>query len=474
MSVPPRRGKSVGILVLGLIAAAGIGAGGYFFLLPKLAEESAVKARAETKPESFLAIQAFLAADDWSDDALADFNIRWATLPADMQLEAEEQPWYQAFVEQVRARVKDQRALTATEFSAGTVNGPLAALATSVGIAISAPERVVPPRAADAADDAGSADANRTTPGVHAQQAGSRPAPDVRSATEGAPAPATTTAAVPLKVSKSADHAPATAAPKSGATPNTAGEKAEPCRAELALSRKPRCRDELSIGGLGPSLVVIRAGQFDMGNKDVAWEQPVHRVTIARPFAIGEFEASQAEYRLFCGETKRNCAAQPWTDDDMPVVQVNWQDARDYVAWLSKVSGRSYRLATEAEWEYAARSGGAALYPSGTALSPTDAVFSHAGKLSAPWPRGRKINANAFKLFHSIGNVREWVEDSWSANYAGARDNGAAHKATDSTMKVVRGGAYSDTAPKLRFTTREGIELTTRDNLTGFRVVRDL
>jgi len=209
-----------------------------------------------------------------------------------------------------------------------------------------------------------------------------------------------------------------------------------------------------------------------MGSRQISQEGPVHAVTISRPFAIAEHETSQGEYQSFCTQAKRNCEAQPWPGDDYPVVKVSWQDAHDYAAWLSSVTGFRYRLATEAEWEYAARGGGAALYPQGEALAQTDAVYSVNEKLAAPWRRGQRINA-AFRLFHAIGNVREWVEDPWVPSHEGAPADGSARKSGEGTQRVVRGGAYTDLGPKLRFTTREGADGSTRDAITGFRVVRE-
>ncbi len=475
----PRKSVAGTFVFVALVAAIGVGAAWYVFLRPTALSPGATSQQVDTTSESYVAINDFVAADDWSDDQIANFNARWTTMPEDVRAAALDQPWYQNFVQRVRLRVKEQRALTATADSAGTVEGPLAALASSLGIDISSPDAVVPPRKEVIAADAG-AGSNKTLssgpPAAAAKSVGKQPK-DLTAASAAAKGAAAQTATPsPGKPAASALRPAAAAAGGKAAAPQVVSEADNPdrCRIELVGSRKPRCRDALSIGGFGPFLALIRADTFEMGSKHAANEQPVHRVTIARPFAIAEFEASQAEYRLFCTETQRACEAQPWAGDDFPVVRVNWQDARDYVAWLTKVSGRNYRLATEAEWEFAARSGGAALYPSGEALSPTDAVFSQSDRLSAPWPRSRRINANTFRLYHSIGNVREWVEDAWSANFTGAPADGSARDTADTALRVVRGGAYSDTTPKLRFTTREGLDPKTRDTLTGFRVVREL
>ena len=474
-SPPAASGGMRTYIVVALIALLGFGAVWFFYLRPSPVANDGQSVQAGTDTESYSAIHEFLDADDWSDEQLANFNTRWATLPDDMRAAALDQPWYQNFVERVRSRVKEQRALTATAESAGTVEGPLASLASSVGIDISSPDAPVAPRSVEAAGEvsAGEKESAARTPSKTAAQPATPTA--VISPAKAAVAPGR-----PSQAGKSG----ATAQAASGAATRTAAPQAalpsgpDPCVSKVG-SRKPQCRDALSIGGLGPFLAVISKGEFQMGNKDVTQEQPVHRVAFTKPFAIGEFETSQAEYKLFCTETKRACEAQPWTGDDLPVVQVSWQDARDYVTWLSKVSGRNYRLATEAEWEFAVRSGGTALYPSGNALAQTDAVFSGVTRPTAPATRNRQMYVNTSKdnspkLYHAIGNVREWVEDAWSPNYAGAPDDGSARMSADGALRVVRGGAFTDIAAKLRFTTREGIDSATRDNVTGFRVVREL
>ncbi|MBC8028016.1 MAG: SUMF1/EgtB/PvdO family nonheme iron enzyme [Steroidobacteraceae bacterium] len=471
---PARRGGAGKyVVVLLLVAAIAAGAFWYVKLRPATSAPASAEQAAPTA-ESYRSIQEFLAADDWSDEQIANFNSRWSTLPDDMRIAAIDEAWYQDFVGRVRSQVKERRALIATADRAGAVEGPLSALANSLGIDVSSPDAVVvPSRIRPSPPDGERSGTSRAAAVKPANSDASVPLTKNADA-----APATVAPATPVTAPGTSKPAVAAAQPASAAKPalvNTADvPNPDKCRVELVGSRKPRCRDALNVGGFGPFLAMIPAGGFDMGSKQVAQEQPVHHVTIAKPFAVAEFETSQAEYQLFCTHTKRACQPQPWQGADFPVVRVSWQDARDYAAWLSEVSGKSYRLATEAEWEYAARGGSTALFPSGDALSQTDAVFSVTDKLGAPWPRSQKINANAFRLYHSIGNVREWVDDAWVPNFTGAPSDGSARAAGDAAQRVVRGGAYSDTAPKLRFTTREGVDATTRDPFTGFRVVREL
>lgn len=481
---PPAKKNTMPLVIASVVGVIAIGAGLLYFMRSSPNSPGAAAEQAAMDLESYQAINDFLTADDWSDEQIANFNVRWTTLPDDMRAAALDQSWYRNFVERVRSRVKEQRALTASAESAGTVEGPLAALASNVGIDISSPDLPVPNASVIAADvsksmekEAGGA-AKEQTKGSSAPPA--QPVAGVQ-----APAPATATTSRPAasaapaaQAAKSAAVAAIPASTRPAARAPVADNSPDRCRVELVNSRRPRCRDALHTGGFGPYMAVIPAGEFEMGSKSASQEQPVHRVEIPKPFAIAEFETSQAEYRLFCSNTKRTCESQPWAGDDLPVVKVSWQDARDYVEWLSETSGRNYRLATEAEWEYAARGGSAALFPSGEALAQTDAVFSGVTKATSPGSRNRQMYANTSKenaprLFHSIGNVREWVEDAWSPGYAGAPADGSARKSADTALRVVRGGAYADQEAKLRFTTREGLDPSTRDSLTGFRIVRE-
>lgn len=222
-------------------------------------------------------------------------------------------------------------------------------------------------------------------------------------------------------------------------------------------------------------MAVIPAGAFDMGSTAAAEEQPIHHVTIGQPFAVSVYEVSQGEFRQFCEATHRPCTQQPWSGDDYPVVEVSWDDARAYTDWLSSVTQHHYGLPTEAQWEYAARAGSTGLYPNGdSTLSPTDANYSVSKLQTVAARRSERFNANAFRLMHTLGNVREWVQDAWVQNYKGAPDDGTAVRSTQGAMRVARGGSYADGASRLRLSLREGLAPGTRDVTTGFRIVREL
>jgi formylglycine-generating enzyme required for sulfatase activity len=244
------------------------------------------------------------------------------------------------------------------------------------------------------------------------------------------------------------------------------------CNSSLIKSRKPFCRDEIEDLGYGPTMVVIPGGNFTMGGKDKK-EQPAHAVTIGSHFAMSVHEISFGEYEQYCLSTNSSCPTQPWSGKDYPVVNITHSDSTLYVEWLSQMTGQTYRLPSEAEWEYAARAGTKTTYPFGDEILITDAVFSDQKTLSAPLPKSdRSINRNKFRLYHMVGNVREWVIDTWYEGYSGAPVDGSARVDAGVDQFVVRGGSYTDSSEALRSGARE--QLSSADNYTGFRVLQEL
>ena len=244
------------------------------------------------------------------------------------------------------------------------------------------------------------------------------------------------------------------------------------CKTSLVKSRKPFCRDKIEGVGNGPTMVVIRSGKFTMGGKNNN-EQPAHSVTISSPFAMSVHEISFGDYDSFCQSTKSTCPKQPWSGKDYPVVSITHSEATAYADWLSEKTGQSYRLPSESEWEYAARAGTETEYPFGDEILITNAVFSDRKKLSAPLPKSdRSINKNKFRLYHMVGNVREWVTDTWHDSYSGAPDDGSARTDSGVNEYVVRGGSYTDSADALRSGARD--KSSAADNYTGFRVMQVL
>jgi len=408
-------------------------------------------------------VEPFVQRGDWSDARVAALNVALLELGERQIGAVAGEPWFQRFVDDLRKRFKEQQALVQTPLTAQS--SPLAALAVTVGLDLNSPDAAIRITAIDAADlPATSESASRAHSAPPAKETSHAPPPpraaqvDVETS---APKPNTASAAASKPVPASSPAAGSTSHPST-------------CRRELIRSRRPFCHDTLPSGRSGPPLALIPAGEFDMGSAAAPTEQPIHRVTIREPFAISVHEVSQGEFQSYCDDTGRSCAAQAWSGDDYPVANVSWQDARAYAEWLSRATGFRYRLPSEAQWEYAARAGQSGLVPGGDTLSPTDAHYSMLTSLSTPAPRSQKFNDNAFRLLHTLGNLREWVEDGWVENFTGAPSDGAAVSSSANDMRVARGGSYADSAAKLRLSVREGLPSDTRDALTGFRVLREV
>lgn len=454
-AIPPR--VIVALLFLLVIAAAA-----WWALRSTPDEQAAADATAPASPVHDV-VEPFVQRGDWSDARVAALNVALLELGERQIGAVAGEQWFQRFVDDLRKRFKEQQALVRTPLTAQS--SPLAALAVTVGLDLDSPDAAIHISAIDTADQPATSESASSVSAASPANETSRVPPAPRAAQvdveTNVPKPNTASAAV----SKGVPGSPPAVA--STSQPST-------CRLELIRSRRPFCHDTLPSGKSGPQLALIPAGEFDMGSTAAPTEQPVHRVSIREPFAISVHEVSQGEFQSYCDDTGRSCAAQPWSGDDYPVVNVSWQDARAYVEWLSRVTGFRYRLPSEAQWEYAARAGQRGLVPGGDTLSPTDAHYSMLTSLTAPAPRSQKFNENAFRLLHTLGNLREWIEDGWVENFTGAPSDGAAVSSSANDLRVVRGGSYADSTVKLRLSLRESLPSSSRDALTGFRVLREV
>ena len=278
-----------------------------------------------------------------------------------------------------------------------------------------------------------------------------------------------------------------------------------------------------------PRMVVVPAGDFAMGSPAAeagrgSDEGPARTVAIAQPFALGRSEVTVAEFRRFVEdagyrtEAERDSRAQgcggfvyvdpgaaapppavtSWRSpglaqalaDSHPVLCVSWNDARAYAQWLSRKTGKRYRLPSEAEWEYAARagSGAARFWGDDPAQACRYANVADQSRFQA-FGFGQKhectdghyftapaggYQPNRFGLYDMIGNVWEWTEDCWSASYAAAPSDGSARVAGECAQRVLRGGSWSTAPAFARSAARHKNAADFRDNLTGFRVARVL
>ena len=263
--------------------------------------------------------------------------------------------------------------------------------------------------------------------------------------------------------------------------------KEEKQRAEVARAEAARLRGaDFSVfrdAPFAPELVVVPAGEFMMGSTDeevggVEDERPRHRVTIAEPFAIGRYPVTFAEYDHFCDAHGRAKLEDQSRARGKPVINVSWEDARAYVAWLSQETGQVYRLPSEAEWEYACRAGTMTRYSFGDAIRPDNANYGNSGLRRANASEVGAYPANAWRLHDMHGNVWEWGEDDWHENYLGAPSEGSAWKdpasSSNARLCVLRGGSWVNSPGLCRSACRSKGVTDVRDYVIGFRVARTL
>ncbi len=231
-----------------------------------------------------------------------------------------------------------------------------------------------------------------------------------------------------------------------------------------------------------PEMVVVPPGDFMMGSPSSEEDRsddegPRHRVTIGSPFAVGVYEVTFSEWDACasaggCGGYRPD--DEGWGRGQRPVINVSWDDAQSYVAWLSRATGEAYRLLSESEWEYVARAGTATRYWWGRDIGRNRANCDRCG---SRWDDERtapvgSFEANAFGLHDVHGNVWEWVQDCWNDSYAGAPGDGSAWESGNCSRRVLRGGSWDDVPRVLRAASRGRDDTGFRGSYAGFRVAR--
>jgi len=227
-----------------------------------------------------------------------------------------------------------------------------------------------------------------------------------------------------------------------------------------------------------PEMVVLQPGAFVMGdNHGDRSERPAHRVNISRPYAIGKYEVSMAQWNA-CVQANacKSIASHAGSQDKSPATDISWTDAQHYTDWLSKVTGQKYRLPTEAEWEYAARAGTASRYWWGDKMKPGMANCKDCG---GDWSNDAPVNidalpANPFGIHGMNGGAWEWVEDCWHNSYDGAPADGSAWISSDCRENVIRGGSWRNDSTYAHSASRFTYDTGVRYILNGFRVAKTL
>jgi len=258
---------------------------------------------------------------------------------------------------------------------------------------------------------------------------------------------------------------------------------------KVTLEPVPTAGTELStpltarIKSQGPDMISIPAGSFYMGDKTDASAMPVHKVTIAKAFAISKFEITFDDYDIFAQASNRPLPDDNrWGRGDRPVINVSYTDALAYTQWLSQTTGKKYRLPTEAEWEYVARAQTQTEYwwgddvrdAAGRANCRRGCVSKFSGLFGAKTAPVGSYPANGFGVYDTAGNVAEWVADCYADNYALAPNNGQAYEVAKCPSRVVRGGSAKDNAQDLSNSKRDYDRPEIYGEHLGFRVVMEL
>ena len=266
-----------------------------------------------------------------------------------------------------------------------------------------------------------------------------------------------------------------------------------------------------------PVMVVISGGSFQMGSlegEEGRPEGPIHEVTINYDFAVGKFEVTNGQFAKFADETgyqqAGNCIV--WTDkwealpdtswrnpgygrppgDDEPVGCISWHDANAYIAWLSKKTGKPYRLLSESEWEYVARAGSSTRFPWGDSadgICERVNLFDESGRRASDlvyvpaecddgFPFTAPVGSfepNGFGLYDVTGNVWEWTRDCYAVPYpSGLNDGGSYEVEGKCERRSIRGGSWITTPSRQRpaFRGRDPEDVIFVP--FGFRLARDL
>jgi len=238
-------------------------------------------------------------------------------------------------------------------------------------------------------------------------------------------------------------------------------------------------QDRFVDGALAPELVVIPIAGFMRGQADGDFdEQPVQKISLKNKFALSRYEVTFADYAIYCEDTGKELPDDSdWGRGNKPVVNVSWEEAKAYTDWLSEKTGATYRLPTDAEWEYAARAGSTTLYPWGNDVGEEMANCAGCNTIwgSERTARVGRFAPNAFGLFDMAGNVFEWTEDCWNNTFEGIGLDGAAYQNPAGCGKrVIRGGGWSFPPKEIRSANRWRDFPTRKSDDTGFRVLREL
>lgn len=236
-----------------------------------------------------------------------------------------------------------------------------------------------------------------------------------------------------------------------------------------------------------PETVLVKGGTFKMGNANgYSDESPQHSVTLS-DFYIGKYEVTVAEYKTFCAVTGRKMPPNPpasWYEEhaeavkwewknDYPMVDVTWYDAVAYCKWLSQVTGDSYSLPTEAQWEYAASGGSQSkhfIYSGSNNINEV-AWYDETTDETGPRAVGQK-KPNELGIYDMSGNAWEWCSDFYGKYTSASQKNPTGP--SKGQFNVIRGGSWYYVEDMARLTSRDGPKPVFTNYNYGFRVVKSI
>jgi len=239
----------------------------------------------------------------------------------------------------------------------------------------------------------------------------------------------------------------------------------------------------VNAGKNTPALIRIPAGNFVMGDDTNMHTAPAHKVTFTKAFAITKYEITFAEYDFYAQSTNRPFPGDNgWGREDRPVIHVSWDDANSYAQWLTKTTGKKFRLPTEAEWEYIARAGSTTRFwwgdneqeAKGKGNCRRGCLSNFSGLFGSKTAPVGNYTPNAFGVYDTAGNVSEWVQDCYQDNYNGVPTNGSAYDEKQCQGRVVRGGSTKDNVQRLMTSARDNIPAGYVTETLGFRLVMEL
>jgi formylglycine-generating enzyme required for sulfatase activity/class 3 adenylate cyclase len=258
-----------------------------------------------------------------------------------------------------------------------------------------------------------------------------------------------------------APHPAASITPQGQPAPGASATK------QAALQAPPAAQPSFAVRE--PEMNLLRGGSFMMGSNDDISEKPVHQVTI-KSFALSRYPVSVREWNE-CAAVKA-CGFVAAGKDDAPVTNASWTDAKQFVAWLADATHKSYRLPSEAEWEYAARGGTQSRFWWGDEFQPGMANCKNCTDIAAaeqPVKVGN-FKPNPFGLYDMGGGVDQWVEDCWHKSYHGAPSDGSAWVEGDCASHVIRSGSWKNDQRYVRPANRDSYDTNVRYPTHGFRV----